>query len=185
MRFKFVIASIFIGKIALSQNVRDTLYFRTFDSFLHSTEKLIKQSHHYRDSSGNRKHGASEEDSLIFYATQVKDVLRKLDSIDRFSIGMAHYFENGKRERSRDLSSPIAQLQCSYFKFMESIRSARDTIPILISASLTLESHLKNGFPSSTYCPFIYDEVKFGPGLSSDKSIIKKIDSSNSLKRQK
>ena len=97
---------------------------------------------------------------------------------------MANYFEDGKRARSRNLSSPIAQSQCSYSHYMQNLRYARDSIPAIVKASLILESHLKHGFPSSIYCPFIYDEVKFGPGLAPAKTPVKKIVLQDSLRKE-
>jgi hypothetical protein len=67
---------------------------------------------------------------------------------------------------------------------MQNLRYAGDSIPAIVKASLILESHLKNGFSPSIYCPFIYDEVKLGPGLAPAKPPVKKIVLPDSLRKE-
>jgi len=156
MRFKLTTITILFCQVTFSQNLRDTTYFKYFETFIHSTETLIKES---------QKQKNSKPDSINFYANEVKTILRKLDSIDRFSFSMANYFEDGKRARSRDLSSSIAQSQCSYSHYMQNLRYARDSIPAIVKASLILESHLKNGFPPSIYFPLFMMKSNLGLDL--------------------
>ena len=184
MRFKLTIITILSCQVLLSQNLRDTIYFKNFENFIHSTETLIKQSHRFSDTTASRRQKIPKSDSITFYAIEVKNILRMLDSIDRFFLSMGRYFAKGKGARSQDLSSPVAQLQCSYSHYIQNLRYARDSIPAIVKASLVLESHLKNGFSSSIYCPFIYGEVKLGPGLTPANEPVKKIVLPDSLRKE-
>lgn len=183
MKFLFTITIVLLSQMAFSQRWTDTAYNNSFNKFIEQTNTLIKKSHDLNAKNTNKKAKKLMQDSINLYALKVRTTLRDLDSIGT-SLEMASYFANGKLARSQDLSSRITQLQCSYSHYMQRIRESKDSIPAIVNAALVLETHLKNGFPPSIYCPFIYDEVKFGPGLAPSKPPVKKIALLDSLKKE-
>jgi hypothetical protein len=184
MKLTLSIITIFLWLTAYSQVVPDTVYSKNFKIFIQLTEKLNKASHRFENSTEKRKRKKLIADSIAHYANQVSNSFKYLDSLENYSFGMGNYFEDGKRAGSRNLTSPIAQLQCSYMHYMQNLRNAKDSIQAIVRAALTLEGHLKNGFPSSIYCPYIYDAIKFGPGLRPTRPPIKKIIIPDSLRME-
>ena len=158
--------------MASSQRWVDTAYNKNFNEFILLTDTLIRKAHDMSATNTNEKNEQFIQKSINLYAVKVRNSLRGLDSIGS-SLQMAGYFDKGKSTQSQDLYSPTAQLQCSYSHYMQNIRKSNGRAPAIVNAALTLEIHLKNGFPGSIYCPFIYDEVKFGPGLAPSKPIKK------------
>jgi len=175
MKSQLTIIAAFLCQMAFSQREEDSIYFKNFDIFISRTETLIRNVHQFGDTTIRKKQKHSKKDSTNFYADEVKKALRKLDSMRNF-FGMAGYFQRGNKPgRSQDLSSPVCQLQCSYSHYMQNLRYVKDSIPAIVKAALILETHLRKGYPESIYCPYIYDEVQFGPGLAPPKPPTKKI----------
>ena len=160
MKTILLIIPILVSQIAYSQNLQDTTYFKNLEVFIQKTDKLIKESHKRNDLTSSKQWVTSEKDSTAFYAIQVQNSLYKLDSIEKSSLSMATFFAKGKMAKSQDILSPAAQLQCSYFCYMNALRKAGTNIQEIIKAALVLENYLQNGFPTSKYCPFVYAPVE-------------------------
>ncbi|HSU28866.1 MAG TPA: hypothetical protein VLJ68_10820 [Chitinophagaceae bacterium] len=171
MKPKLTIVTLLFYQIVFSQRTADSIYFRHFEKFIYSTEKLINAGYQLDYLALGPKPDNSNTDSLFYYLNEVKAGLRILDSVGRFSMAMAAYFENGRRDRFRDLTSPIAQLQCSYSHYMQNLRNAKEDLTAIVTAALTLDKHLSKGYPISIFCPYTYDEVRVNFGKTPSKKI--------------
>jgi len=160
----------------------DSAYNSNWIKFIDLTNKLTTEKHKF-DKLTKKKQRNLVQDSINLHAHLALQTLRILDTIG-FSLNMAAFFTKGKFARSQDLTSPVAQLQCSYDHYMQTLRKSGDNVLVIVTAALTLESHLKTGFPASIFCPFLYDEVKFGPGLEPTKPLPKKIILPDSLRKE-
>lgn len=155
-----LILSFLISQIGRSQNIVDTIYSKQFELFIQKAQQLITETHKALDSSSTQKSITFRRDTTELYAIQVQSALRKLDSLDKSVLSMATYFAKGKWPKSQDISSVLAQWQCSYFYYMNSLRKAGNNTQEIVSASVILDSHLQNGFPPTKYCPFAYAAVE-------------------------
>lgn len=182
MKLKLTLIALFFCQNVFSQSLPDTVYNKNFSLFVQLTEKLIKKIHYGTEIKVNKKRMKMTQDSVAFFAAEVRNSLKKLDSIGS-SLRMAEFFENGRSARSQNLSSPVAQLECSYHYYMHTLRKSRDSVAIIVSAALLLDQHLKKGYPPSLYCPFLYDEVIVDFGNPPPKPPVKRIIISDTVRK--
>jgi hypothetical protein len=168
------IATILLCHQGLAQRV-DSAFNKDFDRFRSLTDTLILELRTavIRDSSELIQTRIPAK--VTYYCNKVKRQLAIADSHGWLDLKMISYFDKGKPARSQDITSPIAQLECSYYYYTSALRKANNTIS-QIKAVLILDEWLKNGFPSSMYCPYFYApvEVNFGPKEISGDTISRK-----------
>jgi hypothetical protein len=151
------IASFSISNLCFGQRT-GTLFNKDFDHFRLLTDSLIAEIN-LTDVKGELDWPASLVSSkMAYYCDTIRRQLVRCNSHGAISFKLLDYFDKGKPARGQDFSSPVAQLQCSYYFFIEAFRKAGN-INNEIKAALSLRNWLQNGFPETRYCPYVYAPV--------------------------
>lgn len=173
------ILSIFICNQSFAQKP-DTLFNRDFDHFRGLTDSLISELHSIGITNASELQTTRVSPKAIYYCDTIRKQLKLAYSHGVFEFKIASYFDNGKPARGQDFSSPVAQLQCSYSMFAEEFRKAGNIHNEIVSV-LNLNNWLKNGFPETKYCPYVYApvEVNFGKPKPAFNNSLPRKDSTN------
>ncbi len=141
----------------------DTLFNRDFDQFRRLTDSLIAEINLTGIKSELDWDTSLVSSKMVYYCDTIRRQLVRCNSHGTISFKLLDYFGKGKPTRGQDFSSPVAQLQCSYYFFVSAFKKAGN-IDNEIKATISLRNWLQNGFPKTHYCPFVYTlvEVDFG-----------------------
>lgn len=165
MRKYLIILALLYTINSYSQRV-DTAYSNLFTRFQKNTNELVAVLNRKGITTAADFNRSRKNKKVLSYIKAIKKDNDELTSNKFSGQELFFYFIGNKSPRSQDLSSPAAQLQCSYSHFMATLKKIHaDSLSRTIEAVLKLDLHLKKGYPPSIYCPYLYSEIKLGSGL--------------------